>query len=709
MKTEAKSRRRPAAGPAPANVADAAEAPRPRRPYARWRAVSLSLVYLVFAAHIIHWKITGHTLAPLELNEVMYTLELGIVTAGFLFMCFLALGTLVFGRFFCSWACHIMVLQDLCAWMLRKMGIRRKPIRSRLLLLVPPLTAAYMFLWPQIVRAWHAGAFPEFHWATDRDGWASLVTSNFWRNLPGPAVIVLTFLVCGFVIVYLLGSRTFCTYVCPYGAIFALADRFSPGRIKVSEACVQCGTCTNACTSGIRVHEEVKQHGMIVNPACMKDLDCMAACPQDALSYGLSKPSLFKSVGSGGRFGSRPYDFSWIEEMLVAGVFVTVLLSFRGLYSRIPFLLSLALGGVFGYLTVLTVRLITRPQVSVSTVGLKLGGRLTRAGMAFAGQALLLTALVGHSAFVRYHEYRGLRHARAMHATEDSDEAAALAATARNYLTTADRWGLIANERVERAMMATATRLDNPTDLALYALRVLDRRPDDLNVRLQLAQMYLDRDRPVEAKAGLREVIGRGRGLPEDPQAAVSTARQSLADLLLKRRDFNGAAEQLQATLKLDPDQAPVHAQLGSVLAELSRFDEAIATLTEAVRLDPELGAAHYNLGVILAHQGRFAEAISSYEQAVRFNPDDADLRNNLGFALMRTDQLDAAREQLEQALTINPDSADAHFNLGRIHITQNNKTSAAVHFQAAARLDPRYARLLTAPPPAPPSSTEGS
>ena len=127
-----------------------------RRGYGRWRALSLSLVYVVIAAHIIHWKITGKTLAPLELNEVMYTLELGIVTAGFLFMCFLLLGTLVFGRFFCSWACHIMVLQDLCAWALRKLRIKAKPVRSRALLLVPPLTAAYMFVWPQIARGWEA-------------------------------------------------------------------------------------------------------------------------------------------------------------------------------------------------------------------------------------------------------------------------------------------------------------------------------------------------------------------------------------------------------------------------------------------------------------------------------------------------------------------------------------------------------------------------
>ncbi len=119
MGRRAKSRRfvrkplKPEKPAAPVLDDHSVQAPRARRSFAKWRALSLSLVYLVFAAHIIHWKVTGKTLAPLELNEVMYTLELGIITAGFLFMCFLVFGTLIFGRFFCSWACHIMVLQDL--------------------------------------------------------------------------------------------------------------------------------------------------------------------------------------------------------------------------------------------------------------------------------------------------------------------------------------------------------------------------------------------------------------------------------------------------------------------------------------------------------------------------------------------------------------------------------------------------------------------
>jgi len=396
------------------SISRAAKArPRTRRRYPRWRALSLSLVYVVFAIHIIHWKLTGKTLAPLELNEVMYTLELGIITAGFLFMCLLVLGTLIFGRFFCSWACHIMVLQELCAWCLRRIGILAKPIRSRFLLWVPPLTAFYMFLWPQLVRAWESRALPTFHMATDRDGWASLVTNNFWRNLPGPWIIALTFLMCGILMIYLLGSRTFCTYVCPYGAVFSLADRFSPGRILVRDNCKQCGRCTAACMSGIRVHEETRQYGRVVNPACLKCLDCVSVCPQEALHYGMSKPALFASYQSGGRFG-LPYDFSLAEELLAAMVFIVVVLTFRGLYSRIPFLLSLALGVMIGYAVIVLVRLVTRRNVRLSTWTLRGEVRLSRAGRAYVGAMALLLIFVGHSAFIRYHEYLGLRHVLAI-------------------------------------------------------------------------------------------------------------------------------------------------------------------------------------------------------------------------------------------------------------------------------------------------------
>src|SRR5262249_20702681 len=49
----------------------------------------------------------------------------------------------------------------------------------------------------------------------------------------------------------------------------------------------------------------------------------------------------------------------------------------------------------------------------------------------------------------------------------------------------------------------------------------------------------------------------------------------------------------------------------GSVLLELHRLADAEAALREAVRLAPEMAEAHCNLGHALRRQGRFADALA--------------------------------------------------------------------------------------------------
>ncbi|MCO6436748.1 MAG: tetratricopeptide repeat protein [Phycisphaerae bacterium] len=667
---------------------------RPRRNYARWRALTLSLVYVVFGAHIIHWKMTGKTLAPLELNEVMYTLELGIITAGFLFMCALVLGTLIFGRFFCSWACHIMVLQDLCAWVLRKLHIRPVQIRSRLLLWVPALTALYMFVWPQVVRTWHDRALPTFHFATDRQGWASFVTENFWRNLPSAPIIILTFIVCGFVIVYLLGSRSFCTYVCPYGAIFALADRFSPGRIKLTGECQQCGTCTAACTSGVRVHEEIRLHGRVVNPACLKDLDCVSACPQQAIQYGMGRPAAWRSDTTVGRFGI-PYSFTLYEELLMAVVFLVTALSLRGLYSRIPFLLSLASGAIVAYLCVMAIRLFRKSSVRIATLQLKTAGNWTHWGVAYAAGFALLVVFLGHCALVRYHEYLGLRMVRGITTEAVESDASNLAPRTVDHLLAADRWGLIHNERVERGLVTAGFASGRWDVVDQFSHRVLDRYPYDATTRVQLARSLLERDRTDDAERELRTAITQWQVDPERAPPAVATAYHILGGLLARRGDFTGAAAQYASALSLEPEAARIHADLGGVLAELGRFDGAIDQFREALRLDNSLGDAAYNLGTILSHIGRSAEAIDAFARAESQMGDDPDMQNNYGLVLLQAGRPSEARTHLEKALALDPDHAGAHFNLGRVLLELGEINAAAVQLERAADLDPRYAALL--------------
>ncbi len=369
-------------------------------------------------------------------------------------MCATAVGTLLFGRFFCSWGCHMIALQDLSAWVLRKLRIRRpRPVRSRILLLVPPLTVVYMLFWPQLKRLLQGRDLPSLHLRTDAEGWASFITNDFWRNLPGPWIAGLTFALCGFAIVYLVGSRGFCTYACPYGAIFAGCDRLAPGRIRVTEDCVQCATCTGVCSSGVRVHEEVDRHGMIVNSACLKNLDCVAACPQDALYYGWGKPSLWRSSQSGGRFGKR-HDFTFTEDLLMGAMFLAVLFTFRGLYGTVPFLMTLGLGVMIAFLGVYAFRLGTAADVRLRSHFLKRHGRLAHAGRAYALFSVVLFVFVVHSAYIRYNEVRGLAWRPSVDGVPTRLQAAVAAENSYAHLLAANRHGLFRNDRVERALLA---------------------------------------------------------------------------------------------------------------------------------------------------------------------------------------------------------------------------------------------------------------
>ena len=56
-----------------------------------------------------------------------------------------------------------------------------------------------------------------------------------------------------------------------------------------------------------------------------------------------------------------------------------------------------------------------------------------------------------------------------------------------------------------------------------------------------------------------------------------------------------------------------------------------------ALRINPDYAEAHYNLGVVYGQQGRTDEAIREYQAALRINPDYAEAHYNLGVVYWAT------------------------------------------------------------------------
>ena len=629
--------------------------------YEKWRIATLIGVHVLFIAHFVHWKLKGRTLAPLEFNEVLYTIHQGVVTAGFILMALVMVGTLVFGRFFCSWGCHILALQDAAGWLLDKLKIKRQPIRSRALIWVPMTVMFYLFIWPQILQAWH-GVEQQAVQVVEAGGsrWSSFTTDDMWRNLPPPEVAVLTFFVCGFVIVYLLGSRGFCFQACPYGALFGIADQLAPGRIVLTKDCSQCGLCTKACSSDILVHRELAQHGMVTNPRCLKDLDCVTACPEKAVRFGFRMPPLFRKGHPMGAYGGR-FSTSVGEDLFMAIGFLIAMPVYRGLYDMVPFLLAVALALCTAWLFVLGWRLLRKSALQFRGITLKMDRSLRPGGYAFSIAILLVVLFFVHSALVQAHTLLGKR-----------------------------VFALMAAGRADARNLNSAIR-HYESALRIGLLAPVDRR-------FELASLFNqagDRQRSEELLRGV---------LDDDPSHAE--ARFRLGELALARGDREQAMRQWNENLTFGKDQSGTRSRemltrsalaLGAAHEAVADLQGASAAYARGLTLVPDDADLLVASGALAHRSGRMDDAVRFFDKALRNGAPEPQMRNNLAALHMQQGHLEFALPHLERLVALDPNDARLRYTLGALHARMGSRSKAVEHWSVGIQLDPADERTRQA------------
>ncbi|MGD0057897.1 MAG: tetratricopeptide repeat protein [Verrucomicrobiia bacterium] len=151
------------------------------------------------------------------------------------------------------------------------------------------------------------------------------------------------------------------------------------------------------------------------------------------------------------------------------------------------------------------------------------------------------------------------------------------------------------------------------------------------------------------------------------------------------------AIKLFQQALRIDPDHADAHFNLGTVFLQQGKVSDAIEHYEQALRIKPDFAGAHNDLGVALEQAGKCEDAIGHYEQALRIQPDLADAHNNLGIALAQTGNIKEAIAQYGQALRINPDYPQAHVDLGNLLLQEGKVSDAIGHYEQALRIKPDY------------------
>lgn len=225
------------------------------------------------------------------------TVYLGLATAGVII-----LGTLIFGRFFCSWLCPLGILNQFTSWLFRRRRAFEKVGENAYR---PAFRLKYYILGALMVLAalgsLQVGLLDPIALLTRSMVTGILPTAGAGLYLK-PQVfhggVLLALILVALVLANRFMTRFWCRVLCPLGALLGLLATRSVFRIRRDVAkCDDCQRCPQHCQGACDPDKELRV------TECHVCLNCIEACPQGALHYGLPTPdsSVHKPLDIGRR------------------------------------------------------------------------------------------------------------------------------------------------------------------------------------------------------------------------------------------------------------------------------------------------------------------------------------------------------------------------------------------------------------------------
>ena len=247
-------------------------------------------------------KTWGHYLAQIQFPPALESTLAGVVWPSLVILAVLLVGTLLFGRVYCSFICPLGIFQDIVSRISRlvrgkkyKVPRYAKPVRgirlAFLILFFGSFLAglqAYVVGWldpySQFGRLGNMFLRPA---AAEVNNALTGVSDYFFQVAPqwpqvGWLLLPVLVLLLVVTIMATLRGRLYCNTVCPVGALLGLVSRYSAFKMVFDKgACVKCARCMKACKAqciDLKTSE-------IDYSRCVACFDCEASCNEHGLRY----------------------------------------------------------------------------------------------------------------------------------------------------------------------------------------------------------------------------------------------------------------------------------------------------------------------------------------------------------------------------------------------------------------------------------------
>jgi tetratricopeptide (TPR) repeat protein len=187
------------------------------------------------------------------------------------------------------------------------------------------------------------------------------------------------------------------------------------------------------------------------------------------------------------------------------------------------------------------------------------------------------------------------------------------------------------------------------------------------------------------------------------PQSALEAYQKGTA--AAQKGNSKDAAQFLSKAVSISPTFAPALSDLGAQYIRLSQWDKAAETFEALLKLKPNDATAHVDMGMVAYNQGmllfkenkadeaaqKMTLAESHLREALKLKSTGPSAHYYLGLTLLKLKRWDEAQAEMEATIKNGGDNiALAHRTLGGLYMSEHRNKEAADELEKYLHLDPK-------------------